>query len=372
MRLLTVFVAACCGVLGSLTVFPAGAQDAGVAKGKTYVLNPRALPLGDGKVSTRPQRGHVFACQSSFRGGGAQQVGDWITGSTWDASRKIYVQGAVAWPDAMFAARELGGRRQLTGNALPTNHTSGVFPVRRDDPAYQIDRNPNAIAAQNLAWSLPLVPILLAEPACVPMGQIGVMLNGVAIFNALDAAGKDAVAHEVQDQCNGHPERNGQYHYHGPSHCVPGSQGNNTLLGYAADGFGIYSMFDAQGRELTNADLDECHGRTSRIVWDGKEVDMYHYVLTREYPYTVGCFRGSVATSQGGRGAGTETSRPTNGQRPPAPAAPGGRRPPPEAIQACATAAPGSSCRFVSPRGDTVAGTCNSLGGDTACVPQRP
>ena len=46
-------------------------------------------------------------------------------------------------------------------------------------------------------------------------------------------------------------------------------------------------------RVLTNADLDECHGHTHTITWDGKAVVMYHYHATREFPYTVGCFRGA-------------------------------------------------------------------------------
>jgi hypothetical protein len=259
---------------------------------KRYVLNPHALPLGDGKVSNTPQRGYVFSCNTEFRSSGAQHAGDWIKGLTWDEERKIYVQGEVAWADAMFSTSLTAGRRLIVGNALPTNHTTGIFPIRNDDPAFQIDRNPNAIASQKLAWSLPVSPELSMSPTCVPMGMVGVMLNGVPLFNALDAAGRDAVAHEVQDHCNGHPERRGQYHYHGPSKCIKGAMENNTLLGYAADGFGIYSMFDANGRELTNADLDECHGRTSMVQWDGRDMLLYHYVLTREYPYSVGCFRG--------------------------------------------------------------------------------
>jgi hypothetical protein len=125
------------------------------------------------------------------------------------------------------------------------------------------------------------------------MGMIGVALNGVAIFNALDAGGRDAVAHEVQDACSGHPQMSGEYHYHGPSACLPNESGNEVLIGYALDGFGIYSLYDANGRELTNADLDDCHGRVSEVEWDGKRAVMFHYVLTREYPYTVGCFRGT-------------------------------------------------------------------------------
>ena len=47
------------------------------------------------------------------------------------------------------------------------------------------------------------------------------------------------------------------------------------------------------GAEPNGADLDDYHGRVSEVEWDGKRVTMFHYVLTREYPYTVGCFHGT-------------------------------------------------------------------------------
>lgn len=270
------------------------AQQTQALPGKTWALDGHALPLGDGKVSTYPQTGHVYACTTRFMGRGAFRDGDWISGMTWDEGRKIFVQGDVAWPEAQFVLNHTGAQRVLSGNGLPVGSSTGVFPVQRSDPAFQVDRNPNRIAAQRVEVVLPAQPEVLAQPGCVPMGMVGVMRNGVALFNALDGEGRDAVAHEVQDHCGGHPERSGTYHYHGNSLCVPGAEQNNTLVGYALDGFGITSMFDENGRELTNADLDECHGRVSRIVWDGTVVEMYHYVLTREYPYTVGCFRGRV------------------------------------------------------------------------------
>ena len=167
-----------------------------------------------------------------------------------------------------------------------------------------IDRNPNSIEAQTIALTLPADPKIAAQPSCVPMGMIGVALNGVAIFNALDDGGRDAVAHEVQDLCNGHPQMMGEYHYHGPSPCLPGETENEKLIGYALDGFGIYSIYDRQGNELTNADLDACHGRVSTVNWNGKRVAIYHYVLTREYPYTIGCFKGTPLQ------AGPSASRP--------------------------------------------------------------
>jgi hypothetical protein len=215
-------------------------------------------------------------------------------------TEKLSVQGRVIWPDAQLRIETAdNGRlvsRTLAGNGLPVDTPTGRFPIARGDPAFQIDRNPNSIRAQQIMLTLPRDPVQAAQPACVPMGMIGVALNGVAIFNALDAAGRDAVAHEVQDACGGHPQMRGEYHYHGPSVCLPDESGNEVLIGYALDGFGIYSMYDAQGRELTDADLDACHGRVSTVAWDGRPVSMFHYVLTREYPYTIGCFRGQPAS----------------------------------------------------------------------------
>jgi phosphopentomutase len=125
------------------------------------------------------------------------------------------------------------------------------------------------------------------------MGVIGYMTDGAALFNALDAAGRDAVAHEIQDTCDGHPEMSGSYHYHGLSSCLAKTEGNNQLLGYALDGFGIFGNKDESGNVITSDDLDECHGTTSNIVWDGKTMNMYHYVLTNDYPYSIGCFKGT-------------------------------------------------------------------------------
>jgi YHYH protein len=302
------FLLVLCVVLGG-----AGASQCRAQAVTQDVLDPRALPLGDGKMSSEPKRGYVFSCATRFRGGGARHAGDWIHGSSWDSTAKLSVRGDVAWPDAEFSAAAADGERRITGNGLPVDHTTGVFPVRRDDPAFLIDRNPNPILAQQIAFSLPLEPAFAPAPSCVPMGMIGIALSGVALFHALDDAGRDAVAHEVQDHCDGHPQRRGRYHYHGPSPCLPAMHERNALVGYALDGFAITSPYDASGRELTNADLDECHGRLSPIEWDGRQVSMYHYVMTREYPYSVGCFRGRPirvqARADGAPGAGMRRPR---------------------------------------------------------------
>ena len=57
-------------------------------------------------------------------------------------------------------------------------------------------------------------------------------------------------------------------------------------------GFGIFGQFGEGGKRLANADLDACHGHTHAIPWDGQTQTLYHYHMTREYPYSVGCFHG--------------------------------------------------------------------------------
>jgi hypothetical protein len=44
---------------------------------------------------------------------------------------------------------------------------------------------------------------------------------------------------------------------------------------------------------VTNAQLDECHGHVHPVMWNGTLQPIYHYHLNREFPYAVGCFRGT-------------------------------------------------------------------------------
>ena len=263
-------------------------------------LSATALPLGDGHVSSSPRAGYVDSCVTSFNAmGGAQAAGPWIDEQhgTWDSAAKLHVRGAVRWPEASFTTTAAGTRRRVVFNDLPVGHTTGTFPIASDDPAFAYDRNPNRIARQSLSWSLPRAPERARRASCTPLGPIGVLTDGVVLYNALDAEGRDAAAHEVLDSCDGHPERSGAYHHHTvPSCIVAKATGSSTLAGYALDGFGVFIDRKADGSLLTNADLDACHGRTSTVTWDGQQVSMYHYVATLEYPYTVGCYRGTPST----------------------------------------------------------------------------
>lgn len=275
------------------------AGEAATAVPKPSATDVTRLPLGDGRVSTSPRRGYVDACrQGPGRRGGAPHAGPWIHGDTFDLKQKAVVGGRVHWNgEVRFVVR--GNRLLVTGNGLPEGTPTGKFPISPSDPAYAYDSNPNSIGSQSILLSLPAHPKRAARPSCVPMGMIGIAVNGVAIFNALDDAHRDAVAHETQDLCEGHPQRRGIYHYHSIPPCLTGStvRSQERLVGYALDGIPIFGPRDSDGKLLTDADLDACHGHVGWVTLRGKRVRIYHYNATLEYPYTLGCFRGTPVAS---------------------------------------------------------------------------
>ena len=257
------------------------------------------LPLGDGKVTvSAPQRDTVLVCTTApfAHGQGARGNGPWIHGDSFDLEAKPTVAGAVHWPDAHLSITRSASARLIVSNDLPSTPT-GIFPIARDSEAFRYDANPNAIRPQRVEWTLPLLPQPAAQPSCLPPGgPIGLLLDGSYLFNALDALGRDAAAHELQDGCYGHPEMRGAYHHHMLSPCLDlgDAKGSSPLIGYALDGYGITGPYQ-DGHALGNAELDECHGTTSAIDWDGQRTVLYHYVANYEYPYTLGCFRGTPA-----------------------------------------------------------------------------
>ena len=257
--------------------------------------DPRRLPLGDSRVSNAPRQGWIWACRVHPGARGAHRPGPWIKADgTFDLTAKAVVPGEARWPHRVAIRRE-GAWRIVETAGLPP-HATGTFPISPTSEAYRYDRNPNRIAPQAIRLALPAEPRLAPAPSCAP-GAVGVLLNGVVLFSAIDAPGRDAVAHETQDSCHGHPQRSGVYHYHDIGPCVPDprrADGHSGLVGYAIDGFGIFGHHGAGGKRLSSADLDECHGHSHEIEWDGRRVVMYHYHATRDFPYTVGCLKGEA------------------------------------------------------------------------------
>lgn len=338
------------------------------ASGNAGAAWKTTLPLGDGKyVTNGPKKGYVYLCNTGQGGGGAQVVGSWIQGTTWNPGEKLKVQGAVEWPSASYRMTVSGTKRTITTNDLPLDHTTGVFPIQKTDPAYQIDRNPSAITAQDYTFSLPAAPVADTEPNCI-YGMVGIMNNGVLLFDAFDAEYRDALAHEVQDSNDGHPNNSG-YHKHGFITAIK-DMNVRDVVGFAFDGFPITGPKLPNGNYLTTADLDECHGMEGEVVLDGKKQTIYHYVLTQDFPYSVGCFKGRSYEPTPGRGMATGVS---SSQSTPAQA--GGatpKTPPAEAIAACSGKQQRASCSFATATG-SITGVCDTPPQTTvqACIPGR-
>jgi len=214
------------------------------------------------------------------------------------------------------------GTRLFVGNGLPTT-PMGTYPVQSNDPAYSYytalpgGTNPAGtdVATGNPAYvnaaaigisAYPLVSFVPLNPVisgAYPINSliVGITLTGAAwhVEKANDSSGRyyNPLNALPNDACYGHPY-NQQYHYHSYSwKCFDqGTAGKQSpVYGFALDGFPITGPRGADGKELTNADLDICHGTTSEITMpDGLKKVTYHYVLNREYPHSVGCFRGKV------------------------------------------------------------------------------
>src|SRR5665811_1179319 len=199
--------------------------------------------------------------------------------------RHIFIPLAICLIVPAVTALGMGGATLGASSSATTDE----FPIKASDDAYGYDRNPNSIRSQSVRYSLPRSPKRASRPSCLPMGAIGVAENGVAIFNALDALDRDAVAHEVQDNCGGHPQMSGLYHYHAIPACLTKGESKHRasgLVGYALDGYPIYGPRGGGGKLLSNDDLDACHGQTSKVRFEGRRQRIYHYNATLEYPYT--------------------------------------------------------------------------------------
>jgi len=113
------------------------------------------------------------------------------------------------------------------------NHPTALFPNTG---------NPNSIRVQNFNFRLPLKPVLAEEITRLPMGPIGMALNGVVFFNPFEMEGMNAVEGYSEiwlDSCCGHPQQSGVYHYHKYPSCVKSPFADNGKQHSPIIGFGF-------------------------------------------------------------------------------------------------------------------------------------
>ena len=184
------------------------------------------------------------------------------------------------------------------------NHPTALFPN---------SGNPNSIRVQEFMFRLPLEPRRAAEITTLPMGPIGMALNGVVFFNPFEQGGMNAVDGYSEvwlDSCCGHPQQTGIYHYHKYPTCVKSpfpddGHAHSPVIGFAFDGFPVHGPYESDGVMARDVEreraLDVCNGH--------EDPDRgYHYHVTPErFPYVIGGYRGvpEPANNRGIARAGT-------------------------------------------------------------------
>jgi YHYH protein len=145
---------------------------------------------------------------------------------------------------------------------------------------------PNSIVDGNVTFKIPIKPFKATSSQATNLGAIGVALNGVPFFNQY-AANNAPLTNEILgfDQYNGHPQQQGQYHYHVEPKYITAKKGKAGLLGFLLDGFPVYGS-ESNGKTLSTKDLDAFHGRTS--VTTEYPNGVYQYVITADDPYING------------------------------------------------------------------------------------
>ena len=146
------------------------------------------------------------------------------------------------------------------------------------------------IANGNNAWSIPLNPVIAANPVPVNQyhflrGAVALAVNGIPIFNPYTNTGVDALIDGQLDNWGGHCGRADDYHYHiAPLHLY-GQVPLTKPVAFGLDGFAVYGSKEPDGSNMTT--LDSCHGHFGSN-------GVYHYHGTSAAPYMIGKMVGQV------------------------------------------------------------------------------
>ncbi len=231
-----------------------------------------------------------------------------------------------------------GDTRIVRSNGIP-DHRTGQFPNRG---------NPNSISPQDYEFRMTTQPRAAEQPRFAGGAWFGVALNGVPFepgtaefwkgerqwnYEALSGAINLGI-----DQSNAHVQPTGAYHYHAlPTGMLASRGGDGTKMqqvGWAADGFPIYSAYGAGDtkdatsplKKLTSSwkvrkgarnsgpggqydgtftadfeyvagsgDLDECNGRFE--VTPEFPEGTYAYHITEEFPWISRYWKGTPDAS---------------------------------------------------------------------------
>jgi hypothetical protein len=137
---------------------------------------------------------------------------------------------------------------------------------------YCVECLPEYFKDQVTTYTIPVNPTYLNTTQSFGRGGIGVAFNGVK-YDPPAPTHAILAAHTIAplDDHGGHVNPHGGYHYHavtGSTKKIEQANSHSAIIGYAIDGFGIYSLSDKNGNKPT--DLDECGGHSD-------DTRGYHY-----------------------------------------------------------------------------------------------
>lgn len=230
-------------------------------------------------------------------------AGRWSLRTTGDAEKPVYLFRDGAAEADLFSYHMRDSNDDGIDEVRPThadgflvlksqgypNHPTAIFPN---------SGNPNSIRVHDFTFRLPLEPQRAERITRLPMGPIGVALNGVVFFNPFEQGGMNAVAGYSEvwlDSCCGHPQQTGIYHYHKYPTCVKSpfpddGKRHSPVIGFAFDGYPIHGPYERDGlmaRDLEgDAALDVCNGH------EDPERGYHYHVTPGRFPYVIGGYRG--------------------------------------------------------------------------------
>lgn len=216
-----------------------------------------------------------IGCVTDIDTDGAVGVGDVLAvidrWGTNDPSADCHGDGIVSVGDLLMLIDEWGTDCEsihpfLANTEVTFDYVNGVIIVTTngipDHPTGPFDGstgcfNPNSVLPQDRTYRIPMIPQDTNNPAIVVLdqpGPISVTVNGVPFYNPYDVGGVDAPSTLCFDDYNGHPQMQGEYHYHQWSPALDNMEtdGHSGVVGYAFDGYPIFGPWESDGIDAHN------------------------------------------------------------------------------------------------------------------------
>jgi hypothetical protein len=255
--------------------------------------------VGSTTIVTSANADRLFYKSDRLTNPFAGNMSSWLRKGFKDAAGKIVTQDRFVEDSVTLTFDGSGFVRVFTRN-LP-NHPTAKFPDTYGTQGY----NPSYIQEQNSTYRLPLEPKPQAGAAflsatnnqALPMGPVGVAVNGVVFFNPYDAGMMDATS--LMDRCCGHPNPGqNQYHYHKYPICVntpfvDKGEAHSPIIGFAFDGYPVYGPYESKGvmaKDLGTNKLNAYNMHSDEIR------GMHYHVTPGRFPYILGGYYGTPAS----------------------------------------------------------------------------